>query len=1070
MNWKLIKKYIKNSLFLLFCGLILTLSVKGIPGNPSPADFADPKWSQTGPLEPSVEGGRFALLYSIVEDHSLEFSKDIALLATPDLGYRDGKYISLFAPGISFLSIPGYLFGKALGISQVGAFATAAVFALLNVYLLRKIAMLMGSNPIAASIASVTFIFASPAFAYATTLYQHHISTFLILLSIYILIRFNSLKSLLIFWTIYGLAFIVDYPNLILMFPIAVYALAKTFSLKKHENTIKVSFSLKRLLMVLGIILPFALMFWYNQNANGGALKLSGTLDQVTSISKSGKPNLGSEIIKKAIKEKKMANIPNTSFFSAFQNRHMLTGLYVHFLSPDRGMIVFTPIMLFGILGIIYSFKKWNNNVCLLVVIALCNILLYSMWDDPQGGWAFGSRYLIPTYAILSVFIAQLLTKFRKYNIFLLIFFAVLSYSVAVNTLGALTPTTNPPKSEAIALEKQYHQKQKYNYFRNADIINGGESKSFVFQAFAANHVSAWDYYIDLTIFIIIVTGFYLAYLFYYPDKNISLGHLKKSDRNLFDKSISISFGWGQSVKKFFEKNEKLTLIVCLTAISIADFVFYYLNGMGIAYNDARSHLDISRRVVESIKPGFAQLGSVWLPLPHILMTLTIWNDFMWHSGLAGAIWSMMSYVATGLLIYLFLKKLGVSMFGRIVGVLVFALNLNILYMQSTAMTELCLIATMMAGVYELMIWHQTEKIFDLIKAAFWIMLSTLIRYDGWFLFAFATALVFIRTLRRRGYKTAEGAVVMFVTLGGFGIFLWFFWNLMIFKDPLFFAFGPYSANAQQKIIEQAGYLATKRNLPFSIQTYMYAVVYNSDVFITILGAVGAWMLWFDKKIEKPIRIASLALLSPLFFNIIALYVGHSVLFVQGLGINSWFNVRYGLMMMPTIAILVGYLMYRMRAYKVILIGLMLFVSIFGYINQEAVTLDDARVGLGGKNVTEVSSYLHDYAMDKQGFVLLAAAKHDAIIFSSGMPMKRFIHEGTGLYWDLSIAHPERWARWVVFRTHDPDDLLGKLLLNNPTFRKDYEMVREYPFADVYELKSEYVSKLQLTPNLAVNK
>src|SRR5258708_6977014 len=143
--------------------------------------------------------------------------------------------------------------------------------------------------------------------------------------------------------------------------------------------------------------------------------------------------------------------------------------------------------------------------------------------------------------------------------------------------------------------------------------------------------------------------------------------------------------------------------------ISIRAFIYYYNNKLGLSYNDARSHLDIGRRVVEGLKPGLAQLGSVWLPLPHVLMIPTIWNDFMWHSGLSGALQSMISFVATSLLIYLFLKKVGINMIGRVIGVVVFIANWNILYLQSTAMTELLLLATMTAGVYYLLLWQEKE-------------------------------------------------------------------------------------------------------------------------------------------------------------------------------------------------------------------------------------------------------------------------------------------------------------------------------------------------------------------------
>ncbi|MEK7571574.1 MAG: hypothetical protein AAB553_04835 [Patescibacteria group bacterium] len=517
-------------------------------------------------------------------------------------------------------------------------------------------------------------------------------------------------------------------------------------------------------------------------------------------------------------------------------------------------------------------------------------------------------------------------------------------------------------------------------------------------------------------------------------------------------------------VKKIFEKKTVLLLLLALSGISIAAFVYYYVNGLGLAYNDARSHLDIGRRVVENLKPGFAQLGSVWLPLPHLLMTPTIWNDFMWHSGLSGALQSMISYVATAMLIYFFLRQLGVGMFGRIAGLAVFALNINVLYMQSTAMTELLLLATMTAGVYELLMWHREETIFRLIKAAFWIMLSTLIRYDGWFLFAFAAGLIFLRTIRRRGYKATEGMLVLFCTLGGFGVFLWLLWNQLIFKDMLYFAFGPYSANAQQSILDGAGILATKKDIWLSFKTYVYAMVYNAGLLQVILAVIGVILLWKDKHIEPQIRIATTALLAPFFFNILALYLGHSVLFVQGLAGDSWFNVRYGLMMIPSIAIFIGFLLHKTHALRYAIVGLLLFVSFFTFANREAVTIDDARVGASGKNVTEVSNWLKDHAAETPGFVLISAASHDAIIFSSDMPMSKFIHEGAGKYWDLATAHPDRWARWIILRTYDENDLTYRTLRYNKAFNDKYTLVHSFPFADIYEIKPQYVKYLRTEP------
>lgn len=226
----------------------------------------------------------------------------------------------------------------------------------------------------------------------------------------------------------------------------------------------------------------------------------------------------------------------------------------------------------------------------------------------------------------------------------------------------------------------------------------------------------------------------------------------KKTNGN-FKIQFSIPLDYIRKIEWFIETYASVIIVLVLSVISVISFNVFYKNGLGLAYNDARSHLDIARRVVEGLKPGIAQLGSVWLPLLHILMAPTVWNDFMWHSGLAGGLISMISFVTTGVVVYKFLKGLGVGLFARYFGVLIFVANINILYLQSTAMTELLLLATMTWGSYELMLWAKDDNNLHLIKSAFWIMLSTLTRYDGWFLLFWASLLVIWIVFRKKVTK-----------------------------------------------------------------------------------------------------------------------------------------------------------------------------------------------------------------------------------------------------------------------------------------------------------------------------
>ena len=152
------------------------------------------------------------------------------------------------------------------------------------------------------------------------------------------------------------------------------------------------------------------------------------------------------------------------------------------------------------------AFRKKLKMATLFIAIISLNILLYSMWKDPWGGWAFGERYLIPSFAILSISIAILLTYWQKKVWFLLLFIFLFSYSVAVNTLGAITTSAMPPQVEVLALEKLSGTIQRYTYQRNWEVLIAGNSKSFVFQTFAKTYVTSEEYF-EILAGLIILAG-----------------------------------------------------------------------------------------------------------------------------------------------------------------------------------------------------------------------------------------------------------------------------------------------------------------------------------------------------------------------------------------------------------------------------------------------------------------------------------------------------------------------------------------------------------------------------------
>src|SRR6266704_6360649 len=80
-------------------------------------------------------------------------------------------------------------------------------------------------------------------------------------------------------------------------------------------------------------------------------------------------------------------------------------------------------------------------------------------------------------------------------------------------------------------------------------------------------------------------------------------------------------------------------------AVSIASFFYYLRQGDLLLYGDAVAHINIARRVFDSRTPGLLQLGTVWLPLPHLLMVPFLFSGWAWRTGAGASVPSMIAYV-----------------------------------------------------------------------------------------------------------------------------------------------------------------------------------------------------------------------------------------------------------------------------------------------------------------------------------------------------------------------------------------------------------------------------------------
>jgi hypothetical protein len=112
-----------------------------------------------------------------------------------------------------------------------------------------------------------------------------------------------------------------------------------------------------------------------------------------------------------------------------------LAGLLV---SPNRGIVVFSPIVLVAMAGIPLAFKSgWRSAVWWCALAALCQYLLYGSYTVWWGGHTYGPRYMLDILPLLVPVAAALLASLRVTPIMRLAAALALTWSIVVAGTGA---------------------------------------------------------------------------------------------------------------------------------------------------------------------------------------------------------------------------------------------------------------------------------------------------------------------------------------------------------------------------------------------------------------------------------------------------------------------------------------------------------------------------------------------------------------------------------------------------------------------------------------------------------
>src|SRR5580658_2139700 len=107
----------------------------------------------------------------------------------------------------------------------------------------------------------------------------------------------------------------------------------------------------------------------------------------------------------------------------------------------------------------------------------------------------------------------------------------------------------------------------------------------------------------------------------------------------------------------FASRREQFLVLASAFFASVIAVWWSWSHAAFLLYGDAEAHIHIARRLFDSHRPGITQLGSVWLPLPPLLLAPFLLIDSWWRSGFAPVIPSAVCYLLACLGLYRLLRR-----------------------------------------------------------------------------------------------------------------------------------------------------------------------------------------------------------------------------------------------------------------------------------------------------------------------------------------------------------------------------------------------------------------------------
>jgi hypothetical protein len=521
-------------------------------------------------------------------------------------------------------------------------------------------------------------------------------------------------------------------------------------------------------------------------------------------------------------------------------------------------------------------------------------------------------------------------------------------------------------------------------------------------------------------------------------------------------------------------------------AWGIVAAVHYSRLGLTLAHYDARAHLVVARRVFDSLTPGWQQVGAVWLPLPHVVNALPVQIDALYRTGASGVAISIASMALAAWAIVRLIHRTTGSIAGGAAAAGLLMLNPDVLYLQSTPMSEPLLFGTTFLAIALIAEWaseieprssdlaarashlaplasrppSRTDEgvRFGGTGAARWsaapgwaCVAAVLTRYEAWPIVGAAIGLAFVVLLRRGWAWPAAGRAVR-------GLALWPLWALAAFLVNSKVSVGAWVISSGFFVAENPAlghpWLAWTQVweglvrlmgpvLPWIAVTSLAAVVVSSCLLPPRGGShrergkSGGDRNGATGDDCRPALVLVLALAACAALPLYAYFKGHPV------------RVRYDVPLVAAAAALTGagvaLLPRRLQAAAAIVVAALAAWQAPPFDAKAPVVIESQRDAANAAGRRLVTAYLETHWNGQPILMSMGSLGHYMHDLSrSGFAVKDFLHEGNGEIWVHAARYPHPFVEWIAIEERaEGGDALHWQAAHDPGFLKGYARVAE---------------------------